>query len=82
MQVRKVSPDVVIVTQDALSICFSLAGRRLMVDCGTYQYVSEEEERDFFRGTGAHKTVRIDGADQAIPNGPFAWSSVPEGRSG
>ena len=39
---------------DALSIRFSLDGRRFLIDPGTYCYISDGEERDWFRGTGAH----------------------------
>jgi hypothetical protein len=62
---------------DALSIRLSLDGHRMLVDPGTYCYVSEGKERDRFRGTGAHNTLRVDGLDQAVPEGPFAWSSIP-----
>jgi hypothetical protein len=62
---------------DALSLRFSLDGRRFLVDPGTYRYLSDREERDWFRGTGAHNTLRVDRLDQAIPQGPFAWSSIP-----
>jgi hypothetical protein len=62
---------------DALSIRFSLDGRRFLVDPGTYCYVSDGGERDLFRGTGAHNTLRVDQLDQAVADGPFAWRSVP-----
>jgi hypothetical protein len=62
---------------DALSIRFSLDGRRFLVDPGTYCYVCDGGERDLFRGTGAHNTLKVDQRDQAVPDGPFAWSSIP-----
>ena len=62
---------------DALSIRLSVDGQRFLVDPGTYCYISPDNERDSFRGTGAHNTLRMDGLDQAIPEGPFAWSSIP-----
>jgi hypothetical protein len=61
---------------DALSIRFSLDQQRCLIDSGTYSYMSSAE-RNFFRGTGAHNTMRVDGLDQAVPEGPFAWSSLP-----
>jgi hypothetical protein len=61
---------------DALSIRFSLGLRRFLVDSGTYSYVAGPE-RDQFRGTGAHNTLRVDKLDQAVPDGPFAWSLIP-----
>ena len=65
---------------DALSIRLSINGVRLLVDSGTYTYVSSTQERNRFRGTSAHNTVTIDGLDQAIPDGPFAWSEIPRVR--
>ncbi len=66
---------------DALSIRFSLDGRRFLIDPGTYCYISDGEERDWFRGTGAHNTLRVDNLDQGVPEGPFAWSSIPNARA-
>lgn len=63
---------------DALSICFSIAGRRVLVDPGTFAYISDNDDRNMFRGTAAHNTLRVDGLDQAIPRGPFAWDSIPK----
>jgi len=63
---------------DALSIRFSLDGQRFLVDPGTYCYISLGDERDQFRGTGAHSTLRVDNLDQAVPEGPFAWRSIPQ----
>jgi Heparinase II/III-like protein/Heparinase II/III N-terminus len=66
---------------DALSVRFSVDGRRLLIDPGTYCYICEGDERNWFRGTGAHNTLRVDGLDQAVPEGPFAWSSIPNVRA-
>jgi hypothetical protein len=63
---------------DALSIRLSLDGRRLLIDPGTYCYISAGPERDYFRGTAAHNTLRVDGLDQAVPAGPFAWKATPD----
>jgi hypothetical protein len=62
---------------DALSVTVSLDGRRWLIDPGTFCYIGEDNQRDFFRGTAAHNTVSVDGRDQAVPEGPFAWSSLP-----
>lgn len=62
---------------DALSIRFSIDGRRFLVDPGTGCYISGEKARDQFRGTGAHNTLRVDNLNQAVSEGPFAWSSTP-----
>ncbi|HWY57535.1 MAG TPA: alginate lyase family protein [Terriglobales bacterium] len=61
---------------DALGIQVSVDGCRWLVDAGTYSYVSED--RDLFRGTSAHNTLRVDGADQAVQAGPFAWNLLPK----
>jgi hypothetical protein len=50
----------------------------ILIDPGTYTYVADPLWRDRFRGTAAHNTMRIDGLDQAIPKGPFAWQSRPD----
>jgi Heparinase II/III-like protein/Heparinase II/III N-terminus len=63
---------------DALSVTVAIGGHRWLVDPGSFCYSCGE--RDRFRGTGAHNTLRVDGVDQAIPNGPFAWKSIPEVR--
>jgi uncharacterized heparinase superfamily protein len=60
---------------DALSIRFSLDRRRWLVDSGAYSYMGAE--RNQFRGTGAHNTLSVDDVDQAVPEGPFAWSLLP-----
>lgn len=61
---------------DALSIRFALAGHRFLVDAGTYSYM-EGKERNSFRGTASHNTLVVDRLDQAVPDGPFAWNSIP-----
>jgi hypothetical protein len=63
---------------DALSVSIALSGRRCLIDPGSYCYVSAGNERDQFRGTRAHNTLSVDGVDQALPDGPFAWTSTPE----
>ena len=63
---------------DTLSVVVRKGGEPILVDPGTYTYVGDPAWRDWFRGTAAHNTVRIDGRDQAIARGPFAWQSRPE----
>jgi Heparinase II/III-like protein/Heparinase II/III N-terminus len=62
---------------DSLSILASAPGTPILVDSGTYTYVGKLEWRNAFRGSSAHNTIRVDGRDQAIPLGPFRWSSPP-----
>lgn len=58
---------------DALSFCLSVKGNELLVDPGTYAYHTDKQWRDYFRGTSAHNTVRVDGLDQSEPGGNFMW---------
>ncbi|HEU4647001.1 MAG TPA: alginate lyase family protein [Burkholderiales bacterium] len=58
---------------DALALTLSAGGREILVDPGTYAYHGERRWRDYFRGTSAHNTLRVDGADQSVPGGPFLW---------
>ncbi len=62
---------------DTLSLVVTLGDERVFVDPGTYTY-ADEKERNWFRSSAAHNTVRIDGLDQAQPAGPFRWASKPE----
>ena len=61
---------------DALSIQLISAGRPILIDPGTFCYTCPE--RDRFRGTAAHNTLEVDGRDQAVSAGPFAWTGMPE----
>ena len=63
---------------DLLSLVIRLGDEQVLLDPGTYTYVADPALRDWFRGTAAHNTVRIDGRDQAQPAGPFRWSGPPE----
>jgi hypothetical protein len=58
---------------DALALTLSVAGEQCLVDPGTYSYGQDQKWRDYFRGTSAHNTVRIDGLDQSVSGGPFMW---------
>lgn len=58
---------------DALAFTLSLGGREFLIDPGTYAYHTEPEWRDYFRGTRAHNTIGVDGADQSVKGGNFLW---------
>ncbi|MEO6561551.1 MAG: alginate lyase family protein [Nitrosospira sp.] len=58
---------------DALSVTLSVGGKEFLVDPGTYAYNAERRWRDYFRGTAAHNTVRLDGMDQSEIGGSFLW---------
>jgi Heparinase II/III-like protein/Heparinase II/III N-terminus len=62
---------------DALSLTANVAGAELLIDPGTFTYVGNLSDRNLFRGTAAHNTVRIDGLDQADAAGPFRWENAP-----
>lgn len=65
---------------DALSIWLAIDNDYFIVDCGTYAYHSDPEWRTFFRSTGAHNTVRIDGKDQSVMGGRFLWTCKANAR--
>ncbi len=58
---------------DALAVMLSVSGMEFLVDPGTFSYQSEVKWRDYFRGTSAHNTVRIDQQDQSVIGGKFMW---------
>jgi len=63
---------------DALSLRLIMNGRRWLVDSGSGVYIAKNPaDRDTFRGTGAHNTMRVDGLDQSIADEPFSWKALP-----
>ena len=65
---------------DLLGIQLSAFGTTFLPDPGTYCYTAAPSWRDYFRGSAAHSTVIVDGAGQAVPDGPFAWRDRPRAR--
>ncbi|QSX76043.1 alginate lyase family protein [Lysobacter arenosi] len=65
---------------DALAFTLSAAGTELLVDPGTFAYHTQKQWRDYFRGTAAHNTVRIDGCDQSVIGGNFMWNAHAAAR--
>ncbi len=63
---------------DALSFVLRRGQEDLLIDAGTFTYVGDLHWRNWFRGTAAHNTIRIDGLDQAKPVGPFHWAAKPD----
>ena len=61
-----------------LSVIVTAEDREILIDPGTFGYLGPE--RDRFRGTAAHNTIRIDGLDQAEPANPFRWAHPPQVR--
>lgn len=59
---------------DCLSLEVVLAGKRLIVDSGTYVYSSSVDWRNRFRGTAFHNTPMIDSAEQnRLVRPDFLW---------
>ena len=58
---------------DALAFTLNVAGQEILVDPGTYAYRAGDGWRDYFKGTAAHNTVRVDGQDQSVSGGSFMW---------
>ena len=66
---------------DALSLTLTSEGRELLLDPGTCSYAAEGGERDLFRGTAMHNTVRVDGVDQAEPGTAFSWRQLTQSKT-
>lgn len=58
---------------DALSFTLSVGGHEFLIDPGTYAYHTQGDWRQYFRGTSAHNTARVDGQDQSRAGGNFMW---------
>jgi hypothetical protein len=63
---------------DTLSIVVWRQGEEVLVDPGTFTYIGDPAQRNWFRGTPAHNAICIDGMDQAASAGPFRWTTKPE----
>lgn len=63
---------------DTLSFCLNHRGSDILVDPGTFTYISDVHARNWFRGSRAHNTVAIDGRDQASAVTPFRWDGKPK----
>lgn len=56
---------------DALSFILIVDGLPVFIDPGTFTYFKSDFWRNYFRGTSAHNTIRIDGKDQSKFIGKF-----------
>lgn len=65
---------------DALGVCLQSQGRPLLIDPGTYEYLGPGPERNLFRGTAMHNTLRVDNTDQGQPATPFSWQRLTNTR--
>jgi hypothetical protein len=66
---------------NALGICLNSEGHALLVDSGTFEYVGDGTERNLFRSTAMHNTLRVDGESQSEPAGPFAWKQFTRAKT-
>ncbi len=66
---------------DALSVSLHSQGHALLIDPGTFEYVGDGAERDLFRSTAMHNTLRIDGENQSEPDGLFAWKQFAQAKA-
>jgi hypothetical protein len=58
---------------DALSFLLHIDGQPFLVDSGTYTYHTEPEWRNYFIGTLAHNTIRVNRLNQAKIGGSTLW---------
>lgn len=58
---------------DALALWLHVDDQPVLVDAGTYLYHSGGAWRDHFRGTPAHNTLTVAGADSSAIAGAFNW---------
>ncbi|HYP54291.1 MAG TPA: alginate lyase family protein, partial [Pyrinomonadaceae bacterium] len=58
---------------DALSFELSARGRALLVDPGTFTYTGSADDRNYFRSTGAHNAVVVEGESSSAPGACFGW---------
>jgi hypothetical protein len=62
---------------DSLSVLARANGKDILIDAGTFTYTGNEAWRNWFRGSAAHNTIRIDTRDQGTSAGPFRWEDPP-----
>jgi uncharacterized heparinase superfamily protein len=65
---------------DALRLDVSSGDGDLVVDPGAGSYFAQPRIREAFRGTPAHATVTVDGANSSVAGGPFLWTSHAAAR--
>jgi uncharacterized heparinase superfamily protein len=58
---------------DANAITLAVDATPVLIDPGTYIYHAQDDWRSWFRGTRAHNTLCVAGADQSQILGPFMW---------
>lgn len=56
-------------------------GKNILMDCGTYQYNTEDRLKKYFAGTESHNTVMLDNYDQMLKGPRFMWFYPPKIKS-
>jgi hypothetical protein len=59
---------------DSLSLILSAYGQPYFIDTGSYIYIADNPYRNYFRSTGAHNTIVVDGQNQSEIVGAFLWT--------
>src|SRR5579863_159894 len=65
---------------DGLSVTLRSKGHDLLIDPGTCEYTGENGERNIFRGTAMHNTLRVDSLDQAETASAFSWQRPTQSK--
>jgi Heparinase II/III-like protein/Heparinase II/III N-terminus len=60
---------------DALALWLHIDGEPTLIDAGTFLYHGGGAWRDAFRGTRAHNTLSVAGANSSVITGPFNWGA-------
>lgn len=53
-------------------------GENVLMDCGTYQYNTNIENKKYFTGTESHNTLMLDDKDQMLKGPRFMWFYPPK----
>jgi hypothetical protein len=65
---------------DALSVTLRSREHDLLTDPGACEYIGQSGDRDLFRGTAMHNTLRVDGMDQAEAVSAFSWRQLSQSK--
>jgi hypothetical protein len=66
---------------DAMSFELAAAGRKWLVDPGTFTYTGSTKARDAFRSDPNHNVAVVDSVPCSQPDGPFRWKRLAHGRA-
>lgn len=63
---------------DSLHLDVWHKGENVLMDCGTYQYNTDMEDKKYFTGTESHNTIMLDDKDQMLKGPRFMWFYPPK----